>query len=314
MCFALLIRPSLVSTSSALLSRLKAGPPLVLGSDPSASLRLLGAHVDGPFAIGRLIREDPALIANLYARDAEAGADVLCALTAETMGPALLPIGMAFRAAALTRRALELAQDAARAASKPTLVAGIIGNAHVKLAATERVAEECSLHAARLLSDGCDLIVARSFGAAEGAAPGFERFSRLSALISGTSTRMPTWVLAELEQPSATVDGESIPALINAAEDAGAQALLLSVPSAELGLVALSHAKAARNMSLGVLLAAPEKVKPDAPASSPEVQAWAKNAQELVRAGARIIGGGSGTSFEHIRALALVAAGELECE
>ncbi len=299
-----------MSTSSALLSRLKDGPPLVLGGDPSSSLRLLGARIDGPFAMGRLIREDPDIIAKLYAQNTAAGADVLCALTGETMGPALLPIGMAFRAAALTRRALELAQDAARAASKPTFVAGLIGNPDVRLASTERAAEECSLHAARLLSDGCDVIIARSFGAAEGASAGFERFSRLSALISGSSTRLPTWVLADLEQPSITTDGESIAGLASAACDAGAQALIFSVPSAEIGLAALAQIKTSRTLYLGVLVAASS----GGPPSPNELQSWAKCVADLSSHGARIVGGGPGTSFEHIRTLALAVRGRLECE
>lgn len=251
------------------------------------------------------MREQPSAIAEFHARDAEAGADVLCALTSETMGAALLPIGMAFRAAALTRRAVELAQEAARTSSKPTLIAGWIGNPRVRLSSNERVAEECSLHAARLLSDGCDLIIARSFGAPENAGPGFSRFSRLTALISGAATRLSTWVFAEINQPNATTDGESLQDLLAASSDAGAQALLLSVPHADTALAALAHLKPAESIRVGFLIAA---------SNSPDLTAWEAGARSLARAGVRILGGGAGTSFEHVRALARAIAGELECE
>src|SRR6185436_975643 len=102
-----------------------------------------------------------------------AGVDVLCALTGETMPRALHEYGMGFRSAALTGMAVELALEAAEQAPRPVLVAGVLGTSAVGPPAADRMVEEFDMHAARLMTAGCEVILARGFGRYQGA-PGHE--------------------------------------------------------------------------------------------------------------------------------------------
>lgn len=83
-------------------SRPPVGRPLIISGDPLASLRGRGASVSSNTALGRLLRESPRTIAELHEQEIALGIDVVRALTSATTTRALAPIGMAFRAAALT--------------------------------------------------------------------------------------------------------------------------------------------------------------------------------------------------------------------
>nr|PZN18522.1 MAG: hypothetical protein DIU78_22690 [Pseudomonadota bacterium] len=84
--------------------------------------------------------------------------------------------------------------------------------------------------------------------------------------------------------------------------------MLFEVASVDRGLAELEHARAplgAAGLAPGVLLAAgPSSVRGfEDPDSDPE--RWVQRALELSEAGARILGGGAGTTEAHTRALAL---------
>jgi 5-methyltetrahydrofolate--homocysteine methyltransferase len=262
----------------------------------------MGVALHGVVALGRLVRDEPQVITALHTSDVEAGADVLLALTSDTMAVALGHIGMAFRAAALTRCAVDLALDAARRASRPIAVAGVIGNPSVEVAAADRAEEECSLHAARLVSSGCDLILARGLAAAAGAEADLSRLARRAAIKSAAATRLPTWALIELEREERAATGESIEELALEAMDAGAELVLLEVPSVDVGLGAIGRIEAARpGTTAGVIFAAQGD---DAAA----IEAWVKGGRALADAGARVLGGGAGARADHVAALASALA------
>lgn len=281
-----------------LLSRLNAGRPLVIGGDPTASLRAKGAAVDSVAALGRLVREQPSAIAALHEAEVAAGSDVLVALTADTIPVALHHIGMAFRTAALTRGAVDLAIDASKQVERPIAVAGVLGNPWVAIASAERAEDECSMHAVRLVTAGCDLIIARGFSAASGSGSSFERQSRRIAIVSAVATRVPTWALIEAGSADRGASGEPLDGLAAEVLDAGAELVLLEVPNVEVGVGALRRVEAVRlGVKAGVLLAA-SSTDPAA------IEAWAQGAKALADAGARAIGGGAGTTPEHVAALA----------
>lgn len=261
-----------------------------------SSLRARGVRLEGAAALGRIVREEPAIVAKHYADDIVAGVDVLLALTSDTMPRALAHIGMAFRAAALTRTAVELALESAERSSSPVAVAGVLGNRWVEPMLPERIAEECAMHAARLAASGCQIIIARGFTRAGASPTHLARLARVTAIVSASTTHLPTWALAELDGPERTTDGESLGDYVSASVDSGAQVLLLEVSAPEVGLRAIERASAgAGSAKIGVLLAANEAAS---------VEDWARGAKALADAGARVVGGGMGTTAGHVAALA----------
>jgi 5-methyltetrahydrofolate--homocysteine methyltransferase len=301
------------SPPPALPSPLDAGRPLLLGSDPRASLRARGARLDEDAAIGRLLREDPDQVAAYYSSEIEAGVDVLLALTSETMPRALAEIGMAFRSAALTRCAVDLGIEAvgslAMISAKPVAIAGVLGNAWVESMIADRIAEECAMHAARLAASGCTIIVARGFAKLSSSPVNLARLARVTSVVSARATHLPTWALVELDEPERTPDGEALEDCIGAAEDSGAELHLFEVPSAEVGRGVLKRVGAlARGTKVGFLLAG-SGGRGDETADTISIDAWAKAAKSLADEGARVIGGGPGTTSRHVAALASALRG-----
>ena len=286
-----------MSAISVILPRLEAGRPLILGGDPEAELLARGVVLPAPAALGRLLREQPMTVADHYELEIASGVDVLCALTSETTPRALGQIGMAFRAAALTGAAVDLAHDAAQRAARVVAVAGLLGARSGAPLQPDRIAEEYAMHAARLAAAGCEILIARGCG---GDGP-YARLARLAAVVSGSSTQLPTWAVIEVGAGLATPDGEPVGEWARAAVDSGATLLLLEAPSPEVALVAMERAGHHGEPRIGVLLAASHGHAASPDAAGPE--AWAAGAKRLVDAGARVIGGGLGTTAHHVTAL-----------
>lgn len=277
-----------MSASEIILSRIRTGQAVLLSADAASSLRARGVTLEGSAALGRLVRERPAELRSHYEREVIAGVEVLCALTAETMPRALSQAGMAFRAAALTGSAIEMAMDAAARAGHPVAVAGLLGGRTGAALAPDRVAEECAMHAARLAAAGCEIIIACSVG------PFASKLGRMSAIISASTLRLPTWALVELHNGQ-TSDGEDLIECAKVAVDSGAQVLLFDAASeAEAGDAIERVAGVLGEAKPGVLLA--DKLG--------DVDAWAEAATHLALGGAHVLGGGAGTTTEHLAALA----------
>lgn len=260
---------------------------MLLSADAASSLRARGVGLEGAGALGRLVRERPLEVLHHYEREVAAGVEVLCALTAETMPRALAQAGMAFRAAALTGSAIEMAMDAAARGGRPVAVAGLLGGRTGAALAPDRVAEECAMHAARLSAAGCEIIIACSVG------PFASRLGRMSAIISASTLRLPTWALVELHEGH-TSDGEDLIECTKLAIDSGAQVLLFDAASEAEAADAIDRvAGVLGEAKPGVLLADPRG----------DVDAWAEAAKHLVLGGAHVLGGGAGTTTEHLAAL-----------
>lgn len=269
-----------------------------MGGDPVASLHARGVALHPPASIGRLLRESPAAAREHYHQDIAAGADVLCCLTADTIPRALQQIGMAFRSAALTGTAVDLALDAAELAPRPLLVAGVLGNGDVAPAAEDRIGEELGTHAARLAAAGCELLVARGFGLPPNAPPhhddpGLVRIARRAAVVSAAMTQLPTWAVIPIGEEGFTIDGEAAEECARHAADEGAQVVIFEVPTVDVGLSCLERLLAAGPAHVGFA--------PAAGALHPEE--WAREAKRLLDAGVRVIGGGPGTTQRHVSAL-----------
>jgi methionine synthase I (cobalamin-dependent) len=295
-----------VNSIEATTVRPPAARTLVMSGDPLSALRARGTTISSNSAIGRLLREAPQAIADFHQQEISVGIDVLRALTASTTTRALAPIGMAFRAAALTGTAVELAMAAAAStATRRVAVAGMLGHtATVPIA--DRIAEDYAIHAARLAAAGCEILVACGFESAQAArvAPALARLARRAAVVSASTTQLATWALVELDAGGRTPDGEDFEEAAQAALDSGADTLIFEVASAELGLKVLERlASATGEAQIGLLLGATLS-ETDAPDRAETIDAWALSANRLIDAGARILGGGAGTTLGHLGALA----------
>jgi 5-methyltetrahydrofolate--homocysteine methyltransferase len=273
--------------------RLREGRPLVVGADSSSSLRGRGVTLDVPGALGLLLRERPDDVYAHHQVEVGCRADVLVALTGDTMPRSLAEVGMEHRSAQLTSRAVELALEAAAESPKPVAVAGVLGSEIVSPVAATRLHEELAEHSARLAAAGCELLIARGQGS---------RLNLMAAVVAGARTELPVWAVIE-RSSDATGDSR----LFQSLRDAGASVVLFEVPSVALALRELERSRAAieqAELVLGVLLAASQSALPGFPDLETEPTAWADHALDLDVAGARVIGGGAGTTEEHLDALA----------
>jgi 5-methyltetrahydrofolate--homocysteine methyltransferase len=278
---------------------------LIMSGDPLAALRARGAVASSTAALGRLLREAPDVVGDFHQQEIAVGIDVVCALTAATTPRALASIGMGFRAAALTGTAVDLAMEAAGVATRRVAVAGVLGHTAAGPVA-DRIAEDYAIHAARLAAAGCEIIVACGFEPSHAArvAPALARLARRAAVVSASATQLATWALVELDAVGLTPDGERFEEAAQAALDGGADSLLFEVASAELGLTVLKRLESlCGDIQIGLLLGA-TLAEADAPERSERVDSWAVSAVRLTDAGARILGGGAGTTLGHLAALA----------
>jgi len=275
--------------------RLLSGRPLVVDSDTGAAFRARGVAIDTPGALGLLLRQRPEDVLAHYLAEIESNVDVLSALTPDTTPRALAEVGMQHRAALLTSRAVELAQEAACHSEKPVAVAGVLGSEMVNPLAADRLHEEFSEHAERLAVAGCELIIARGQGS---------RLGLMAAVVAAAATDLPTWAVVECDSVGdlGSVAGER---LLESLLEAGASVVLFEVDSIQAGVEQLRRARGASpGIAPGVLLAASSRAVRGFADTSSNPWRWASGAIELDTCGARVIGGGAGTTEAHTEALA----------
>jgi 5-methyltetrahydrofolate--homocysteine methyltransferase len=280
--------------------RLQHGRPLVVDADTGASFRARGVELDTPGALGLLLRERPEEVLDHYRAEVASRVDILSALTADTTPRALAEVGMQHRAAALTGRAVELAFEAAQESEKPVAVAGVLGSDMVGPIAADRLHDELAEHAARLSAAGCEVLLARGQGS---------RVGLMAAVVAAAHTELPTWAVVECSPDGELYTGGSVLELVQALEDAGASVILFEVPAVEIGITQIERTRIVFELErsvAGILLASSdESVRGfDDPKSDPEQ--WVSRAVDLTVCGARVIGGGAGTTEAHTIALARV--------
>lgn len=278
--------------------RLVQGRPLVVGADVGASFRVLGVSLDAPGSLGLLLRRQPEDVLGHHRAEAACRVDILCALTADTTPRALAEVGMQHRAAMLTGLAVELALDASSESAKPVAVAGLLGSDMVSPVAADRLHEELVEHARRLAAAGCELVIARGQGS---------HLGLMAAVVAAASTDLPTWAVIECRAAGDANGLGPISPLIEGLATAGASAVIFEVPSIDLGIELLDRAAAstaAEGLFAGVLLAASAESVRGFPDVGSLPLTWAERALDLDLHGARIIGGGAGTTEAHTAALA----------
>lgn len=279
----------------ALRPRLTRGRPLVLDADTCACFRARGVAIDVPGAVGELLRTSPEQVLQHYRAEVQSRVSILTALTADTSPRALAEVGMEHRSARLTGLALDLAFEAASESQRPVGVASVIGAESVTALAPERRRAELEAHAERIAMAGTEIIVARGQGS---------EHELMSAVRAGASTGLPTWAVLEVLSDSDLVREGVLAPLVEALSGAGATAILFEVSAVDDGLALLgSFHGLGSGLAPGVLLAASSHSVRGFADETAEPERWAARALELDTAGARIIGGGAGTTEAHTAAL-----------
>jgi methionine synthase I (cobalamin-dependent) len=278
--------------------RLENGRPLVVDSDTAASFRARGVELDTPGALGVMLRERQDEVMAHYRAEVQSRVDVLSALTADTTPRALAEAGMEHRSAQLTRRAVELALEAASEHDKPVAVAGVLGSDMVNPVAADRLHGEFTEHAARLAAAGCELIIARGQGS---------RLGLMAAVVAASRTELPTWAVLEYSSTDELTSGGNAVDLAESLAGAGASVVLFEVAHVNLGLAYLERFRAAfelHGIAPGVLLAGSETSVRGFNDETSLPERWVERAVDLSLGGARAIGGGAGTTEAHTRCLA----------
>lgn len=269
-------------------ARLRGGRPLVLDADTCASFRTRGTLLDLPGAVGRLLRSEPELVLEHYRAEVRSRVDVLTALTADTTPRALAEVGMQHRSARLTGLAVELAFEAAAESPRPIAVAGVLGSELVSALAEERNREELIEHAQRLATAGCELVIARGLGSLR---------SLVHAVAAASETGLPTWAVVECDRDTGALS-EPTAALAERLLMAGATVVLFEVTRVEH---ARDRLDSLEDVCAGALLAASAgSLRGFDDALSAR---WVEEATRLEASGARVIGGGAGTTETHTAAL-----------
>lgn len=276
-------------------SRLTSGRPLVVDADTGACFRARGVAIDSPGAVGQLLRSRPDDVLDHHRAEVRSHVTILTALTADTTPRALAEVGMEHRSALLTGIAVDLALEAARGAAKPVAVAGVLGSEMVAALQPHRMSEELSEHATRIATAGCELILARGQGS---------RLELMAAVSAAAHTDLPTWAVAECLPGGEIAHGGRMSQLCDELAEAGASAVLFEVSSIDDGLALLAQlGELATSLAPGVLLSANAESVRGFPTPEVDPERWAARALELDGAGARIIGGGAGTTEDFTRAL-----------
>ena len=278
--------------------RLVQGRPLVVGADVGASFRAKGISLGAPGELSLLLRRTPEDVLNHYRTEVACRVDVLCALTADTAPRALAEVGMQHRSAMLTGVAVELALSAAAESLKPVAVAGLLGSDMVAPLAADRLHEELVEHAERLAAAGCELIIARGQGS---------HLGLMAAVVAAAGTELPTWAVIECRSSAELKALGPVAPLIEGLQGAGASVVIFEVPAVDLGIEMLERSQASvssEGLFPGVLLAASAESVRGFPDDECAPTHWAERALDLDAHGARIIGGGAGTTEAHSAALA----------
>ena len=124
--------------------------------------------------------------------------------------------------------------------------------------------------------------------------------------MAAVETTLPTWAVVECTADGEPITGGTVAEILAELEDAGASVVLFEVPSIAQGVEQLRRVKLVETLQAvpGVLVAGGEESVRGFPDSSSVPDQWARNALDLDAAGARLIGGGAGTTEAHTAALA----------
>lgn len=282
-------------------SRLGEGPPVLLDGALGAELERRGLPSGLPLWSTQALIEAPDDVLAIHREYAAAGAEILTAGTFRTQRRTLEHAGLAGEAAALTRRAVQLARDAADAAGHPCWVAGSVPPLEdcyrPDLVPDDAVAAvEQWEHAAHLVEAGVDLIAVETMNCI--------REARVAAR-AAAETGIPFWVSFVCGPDTRLLSGESLEAGIDVVRETGPAAVGVNCVPPSLAAQCLPVLTACGlDFVVYANLGAPRENGSRSEEHGPKE--LAAEASRWIHAGARIVGGCCGTRPDHVRALAEV--------
>jgi homocysteine S-methyltransferase len=277
------------TTIHAPLSRLARGATLVLDGGTSSALSRLGFVATGPLRDATAARDAPDVLAAVHREFVSAGVDVITAWTHGTNARVLARIGFGMRAAAITHRAIDLAQEeAVRAADSPVVVAAALGPLGVE---RERLSlrgahEEHREQVARLVSGGASLCLIESMPTLE---------ETLAATSAAAHSITETWTSLTIDTQGALSDGTDLSRAVRSCAAVGAKLVILSASTIAPLHEALERAQ---TCAAGALVGVRVHVAQD---TTPE--RFASSLGACITRGAHLVGGTGYVTGAHIKAL-----------
>jgi 5-methyltetrahydrofolate--homocysteine methyltransferase len=177
------------------------------------------------------------------------------------------------------------------------IVAGVLGSEMIAPMAADRLQEELTEHAFRVATAGVDVLLSRGQGS---------KNELMAAVVAAGATELPVWAIVECAAGGEPSVGGPLSDLLHALADAGARAIVFEVNDVDDGINVLGRACPEMDrlgLSPGVLLAVGSDSVRGFPSVEEDPEVWAARALELDTQGARLIGGGAGTTEAHTRAL-----------
>jgi len=288
------------STRRAFAARLAARPLLF---DGAMGTLLFSRGIPQRASLDELVETRPDLVGAIHREYVAAGADAIETASFGANRFRLAPFGLADRAAALNRRAAQLAREARDVAGRDVLVAGSIGPLGAAVRGPERrpaaqVRAAFREQVEALLEGGIDLFV-------------FETFSELDELLIGievarAASDLPLIAEMTFGEELLAIDGTSPQTAATALAAAGVDAVGVNCGVGPLvcldALSGMGRPSATLARSIMPNAGLPQRVEGQfVYAAGPDY--FGEAVPRFLAAGARLIGGCCGTRPEHIAAM-----------
>jgi S-methylmethionine-dependent homocysteine/selenocysteine methylase len=289
------------SQRGALEARLRDASLLVLDGATGTELERRGVPSALPLWSAPALLSHPEVVREIHADYAAAGVELITANTFRTQARTLARGGLSGRAAELTRRAVELAREGARAGRGRVFVVGSAPTLEDcyrpdLVPDADALAREHGEHARHLAEAGVDGILVETMNSVREAVAA-TRAARAQGVVVLTS--FVCWDGARL------LSGEPLAEAAPAARDAGAHAVLVNClpPTRVLTCLAVL-ARSGLPFGAYANLGAPNDETGFTRSDDCAPEAFAAHAAGWVEAGARLVGGCCGTTPDHLRVVA----------
>ncbi|MGI9592026.1 MAG: homocysteine S-methyltransferase family protein [Myxococcota bacterium] len=279
--------------------RLQAGPPLLLDGATGTELERRGITTTLPLWSARALLDHPEAVTGIHAAYVEAGVDLLTANTFPTQRRSLARAGLGEQAAALTRKAVELARQAA--GDRPVAVLGsappledcyrpdlVPGDAELE--------REHAEHARNLARAAVDAVLVETINTLREAR---------AALAAVAQAGLPALASFVCWDGARLLSGEPLTAALDVAAAAGALAVGVNcLPPSNVGACLPPLVASGLPACVYANLGAPLDDGNFQRSEECDPESFAEHALAWVEAGVRVIGGCCGTTPEHLSALA----------
>ncbi|HEY5657419.1 MAG TPA: homocysteine S-methyltransferase family protein [Myxococcota bacterium] len=286
-----------------LAGRLASGVPLLLDGATGTELERRGAVTTLPLWSAPALRDQPDLVEAIHADYVAAGADALTANTFRTQHRTLARGGWGDQAAALTKRAVALARNAAARAA-PGRRVFVLGSAPTLedcyrpdlVPDAAALAREHREHAENLVAGGVDAILVETMNTIREAVAATRAAGEAGAalLVSFVCWKGTTLLSGEPLADALAAVGEYAPLAL----------LVNCLPPSNVAPCLEVLAASGRAFGVYANLGEPDDVTGFSRSEDCTPDAYAAHAARWLEAGARIVGGCCGTTPEHVRAVA----------